>query len=387
MLVLVLSTEQAFASSRWWTKMLYGHTRIKDLYIPGTHNSAAVGTMNKWDHLDCQEDTVGQQLRKGIRFFDLRYTIGDDKGWYIAHGFHQYDTPFLQVTAAINQFVRQNAWDFAIIRVKNENGDNDKDAALIAKIGCVERSAGTMDVIDVTQARSDKLICIRTGRWNTLAHQDFYKAQVDEKVIAATEFLYKRSSKFWTNYLSTNAHLEWSATGLVAMTQSPLGGVAIMHQSIGQIAKSVNKKMWGIMSHIYKTRSYTDWAHARGSGVYVMDAANEALTDLIVMFNCKWNTKKGFSKYDTYCEREIKDFGHNYYLSDPDSDTPSDIVHDFRYVMGNAQRFHRLCDDCGWFDACSGPSLQPWDSIKDADISTETWRTIRGIGSLCYSNV
>lgn len=97
--------------------------KIRDLVIPGTHNSASV-TIPKWTPLSavglCQNLSVFEQLRRGARYLDLR--IGGRKSSsliddiVIIHGILR-GSPFPDVVDEIDRFLTDNPREFVTVEI------------------------------------------------------------------------------------------------------------------------------------------------------------------------------------------------------------------------------------------------------------------------------
>ena len=61
-----------------WMSYIHDDTKISDISIPGTHDSGA--THSIFDVAGkCQDLSIKQQLRVGVRFFDLRLQLVNDE--------------------------------------------------------------------------------------------------------------------------------------------------------------------------------------------------------------------------------------------------------------------------------------------------------------------
>ena len=113
-----------------WMSTIPNNTRIIDLAIPGTHDSAAGGYVWMIDSAQCQDrdKTITQQLNDGIRYFDLRLDEsgnrlklshgGIDCGVYLTKGTTDKDG----IMDEFKAFLDANVDETIIAQVSNETG-------------------------------------------------------------------------------------------------------------------------------------------------------------------------------------------------------------------------------------------------------------------------
>ncbi|MFC6065140.1 phosphatidylinositol-specific phospholipase C [Streptomyces ochraceiscleroticus] len=121
--------------ARWMAALADG-TPLTRLTIPGTHDTCATDPMNgtEWSHT--QNMGIPEQLRRGIRFFDIRCgeppsDVPDELGIY--HASYYQDITFNTVLDQCRDFLRASPGETVLMRVKNEHGLT--DAQLSAKFG------------------------------------------------------------------------------------------------------------------------------------------------------------------------------------------------------------------------------------------------------------
>lgn len=127
-----------------WLKELKDDTRIGSLAIPGTHNSFACHTA--LPSVQCQGESVTDQLEHGVRFLDVRvgkYPLksGDDANELtVVHGKFPVRIPFpLKFEDALDEvydFLKDNSSETVILSIKQEgtgewNNDQDEFGKLI----------------------------------------------------------------------------------------------------------------------------------------------------------------------------------------------------------------------------------------------------------------
>lgn len=121
-----------------WLKEVDDNTRLTKLSIPGTHNSAACHTA--LPSVQCQGESVTEQLEHGVRFLDVRagkqfLKEGDDaKDLQVIHGKFPVRIPFPRLLSdtldEVYEFLEKNKSETVIVSLKQEgtdDWDNDKD--------------------------------------------------------------------------------------------------------------------------------------------------------------------------------------------------------------------------------------------------------------------
>lgn len=121
-----------------WLHEIDDNTRLGSLAIPGTHNSAACHTA--LPSVQCQGESVTDQLEHGVRFLDIRvgkYPLksGDDANdLTVVHGNFPVRIPFpkkfLDTLDEVYEFLDSNKSEFVIVSIKQEGTgewDNNND--------------------------------------------------------------------------------------------------------------------------------------------------------------------------------------------------------------------------------------------------------------------
>ncbi|MFI9030315.1 phosphatidylinositol-specific phospholipase C [Streptomyces sp. NPDC053560] len=113
--------------ARWMSALSDGITLTR-LTVPGTHDTCATDPMNgtEWSHT--QNMGIPEQLRRGIRFFDIRLgtpppDVPGELGVY--HGSYYQDITFNTVLDQCRDFLRSSPGETVLMRVKNEHGLTD----------------------------------------------------------------------------------------------------------------------------------------------------------------------------------------------------------------------------------------------------------------------
>lgn len=104
-----------------WMSYIHDDTKISDISIPGTHDSGATHSIFDVSG-KCQDLSIKQQLRVGVRFFDLRLQLVNDE-FKIVHSFVDQRLSFKKVMKDLSNFINENNSEFIIISLKKEASD------------------------------------------------------------------------------------------------------------------------------------------------------------------------------------------------------------------------------------------------------------------------
>lgn len=93
-------------------------TRIVDLIIPGTHNSNTFTFTSKILNplVKNQKWSIEQQLKEGIRYFDMRYGY-NNKIFIDKHGLYSGYQDFIDHFQVIADFLNFHPYEFLIIKI------------------------------------------------------------------------------------------------------------------------------------------------------------------------------------------------------------------------------------------------------------------------------
>ena len=106
-----------FDGSRWMTD-LDDKTEINSLAIPGTHDSGATHSIADLSG-KCQSLTVKEQLKLGVRFFDIRLKLKNDK-LIVVHSFVEQGVDFEDVLSDMCEFIERNPGEFLLVSFKED---------------------------------------------------------------------------------------------------------------------------------------------------------------------------------------------------------------------------------------------------------------------------
>lgn len=107
-----------------WMGLVDSNTPVKEIAIPGSHDSATY-TMS-WV-AQCQDLTVYEQLTYGIRYLDLRVEKNSDGKLYIFHGSARSDILLSTVLADVKKFIGQYKTETIILDFQHFKGDSQQD--------------------------------------------------------------------------------------------------------------------------------------------------------------------------------------------------------------------------------------------------------------------
>lgn len=131
-------------SANAWMARLSDTASVKQLSIPGTHDSGALHSI--FDVAGkCQDLNVKEQLNIGVRFFDIRLQLVGEK-MNVVHSFVDQALSFKSVMTDFSTFLTQNPSEFLIVSVKED--ESPKDATKSFEDVLQEELAPFTSVID-----------------------------------------------------------------------------------------------------------------------------------------------------------------------------------------------------------------------------------------------
>ena len=135
--------ERAVQDHSGWMAMLPDETQLTGMTIPGTHDSGALYSFAGVSG-QCQSATVGQQLKMGVRFLDIRLQLDHDE-LKVVHSFVDQKQTFREVLDTIALFIRENPSEFLLLSLKEDNSP--KDSSVPFSVRLEEMLSGYTDVI------------------------------------------------------------------------------------------------------------------------------------------------------------------------------------------------------------------------------------------------
>jgi 1-phosphatidylinositol phosphodiesterase len=109
-----------------WMSKLDDSTNIREMSIPGTHDSAATHSIADLSGR-CQDLTIKEQLNIGVRFLDLRLQMVNNR-FKLVHSFVDQKLPLENVVSDLVAFIRKHNDEFIIISIKKDESDVNSDA-------------------------------------------------------------------------------------------------------------------------------------------------------------------------------------------------------------------------------------------------------------------
>ena len=106
-----------------WMSKVSDNTKIKDLSIPGTHDSGAMHSL--FDVAGkCQDVSIIKQLDMGVRFFDIRLQLVDNE-LNVVHSFVDQELKFEWVLNYYKNFLKDYNSEFIIMSIKEDAESKD----------------------------------------------------------------------------------------------------------------------------------------------------------------------------------------------------------------------------------------------------------------------
>ena len=126
-----------------WMAQVDDNKKITELSIPGTHDSGALHSIFDVSG-KCQDLSIKSQLQIGVRFFDIRLQLVNDK-FNIVHSFVDQKLYFEDVLYDMAKFIKENNSEFLIVSIKKEA--NDKNSTCLFEDVLLENFNKYNDII------------------------------------------------------------------------------------------------------------------------------------------------------------------------------------------------------------------------------------------------
>lgn len=101
-----------------WLKSLNDDTLITSLSIPGSHDSGASHSIGDLSG-KCQDTSILEQLNIGVRFFDIRLQLKNNK-LQVVHGIVDQNLDFLSVLNTFSTFLSSHQSEGLFVTIKEE---------------------------------------------------------------------------------------------------------------------------------------------------------------------------------------------------------------------------------------------------------------------------
>lgn len=115
-----------------WMAQLDDSTALNRLSIPGTHDSGALHSLADISG-KCQTLSIREQLKIGVRFFDLRLQLVDNK-LRIVHSIVDQMTTLADVLSEMRLFLREHPGEFLLVSIKEDAAPKRSDADFTAAL-------------------------------------------------------------------------------------------------------------------------------------------------------------------------------------------------------------------------------------------------------------
>jgi len=122
-----LSRKKQVSTSRWMAK-IPSDTLLSDLSIPGTHDSAAHGSI--WPFVSTQNLDIHQQLHAGIRYFDLRCGLRSNE-LQMVHGTALLGQTLVSVLETMYSFLSTHASEGLMVQIKQDRAPENSTTTFV----------------------------------------------------------------------------------------------------------------------------------------------------------------------------------------------------------------------------------------------------------------
>ena len=114
----VVPLERAKEDASDWMANLDDAQPLSALTIPGTHDSGALYSIADVAG-KCQSLSIAEQLKAGVRFFDIRLQLRGEK-LAVVHSFVDQMTDFADVLDDMTNFLRDHPTEFLLVSIKQD---------------------------------------------------------------------------------------------------------------------------------------------------------------------------------------------------------------------------------------------------------------------------
>lgn len=115
--------QEASPSYASWMSELEDTSAIRDMAIPGTHNTMALYALAGFTG-HCQTLSLKDQLGIGVRFLDIRLQLDHDE-LKAVHNFIDQRATFGDIVSTVDAFLEEHPKEFVFVSIKEENKAKD----------------------------------------------------------------------------------------------------------------------------------------------------------------------------------------------------------------------------------------------------------------------
>lgn len=131
-LAAVMPMQKAEADRSDWMLALEDQAALNAITIPGTHDSGALHSIADISG-KCQSLSIQEQLKVGVRFFDIRLQLVDNE-LRVVHSITDQMTDFVDVLSDMVSFLRGHQSEFLIVSIKEDASPKRSDREFTATL-------------------------------------------------------------------------------------------------------------------------------------------------------------------------------------------------------------------------------------------------------------
>lgn len=168
-----------------WMQYVDDEALIREIVLPGSHDA---GTETMFYAGRTQKLTIGEQLNRGVRYFDIRVTKRDDN-LFIFHSILEGDR-YENIVDDISEFMENNKTEFLVLDFQHFKNDakNDSLELLLNKLGkealvVNDSNLSDLEFIDslkMKDVRGKCLVTVGTEETNTKYDFEFVRDKDSE---------------------------------------------------------------------------------------------------------------------------------------------------------------------------------------------------------------
>ena len=129
-----------------WMSALDDGAALNSITVPGTHDSGALHSIAEISG-KCQTLSIGEQLKIGVRFLDIRLQLVNNE-LRVVHSFTDQMTDYEDVLGDMIDFIRDNESEFLIVSIKEDASPKSSDKSF-----CEVLEAMLLSYSEVSTAR------------------------------------------------------------------------------------------------------------------------------------------------------------------------------------------------------------------------------------------